>query len=145
MNARSDAYLQNNVQYNIKAKRRVQSREKVKKRKSGFFSTLVLLILIFGMLSLLVWGYQGIFATENHLSSVREKISELEIANDKLTLQIAASEDIGEIQRIASEKLNMGFPEEDQIITVNIPKTQTEEKVESVEVNVFALIKSILE
>lgn len=145
MNARSDAYLRNKAQYNIRGKKRTPA--KAKKIKSGFFSTVVLFVLIFGIFALLVWGYQGIFTTENYLNSMKDEINELEIANDKLSSQIAVSEDIGEIQRVASEKLNMGFPETEQIVTVTLPKAQIteEKKVENIEVNIFAIIKSIFE
>lgn len=147
MNAGSDAYLQNKAQYNIREKKRVSGRKNVGKSKNGFFSTIILFVLVFGAFAFLVWGYQGIFTTENYLNSIKGEIDELEVANDKLILQIAVSEDVGEIQRIASDKLNMGFPEDDQIVTVNLPKEQETEdkKVESIEVNIFAIIKSIFE
>jgi cell division protein FtsL len=80
-----------------------------------------LLIIFTGALSLAL-TYALITEARHQISVTRTLIQEQRDANTALRAQLTEKYTLGEIERIAEERLGMIKPDPSQIITVNVPK-----------------------
>ena len=69
--------------------------------------------------SFIVMQYERIAASNTQVNNLKSEIEELSTECDSLSAKVECAVDIASVQTIASEKLNMGYPTDDQIVTID--------------------------
>lgn len=91
-----------------------------KKNKKGILSTLFVIICVFAAFSFIIARYSIICSSSNEISIIKGEIKALEIKAEEYRLQISEKLDMEHIQEVASGKLKMGFPDENQIVYIEL-------------------------
>jgi len=93
---------------------------KPRTRKAGVFSTLFVAVLCFAAFAFIIARYAVICSTGNDITELKNQIAAMKEEANQYSLQISEKMDMAHIQDVASEKLKMGFPKEDQIVYMDL-------------------------
>lgn len=93
---------------------------KPRPRKTGLFSTLVILMSIFTIFSFVIARYAIICTASNDIGEIKTDIKEMQKKADELKVEITQKMDMSAVQQIAKDKLKMNFPKEDQIVFMDL-------------------------
>ncbi len=105
---------------------------RIKKRKSkyrnrtmenrGVTLTVVMIYAVVGFFvgSLMIGRYSNIIRTDEKLDAVEAQIDEMKSQSEELRLQVSLQDDIAMVQEQAKDRLGMDYPNNDQIVYVNL-------------------------
>ena len=94
--------------------------KKAEKPRTGFVSTLIVLFVAFGALSVLVSRYAMVCSIGTQNNALKKDINAVQARMDELKLQIELSDDLQYVQDTAENELDMAYPTPDQKIQVNL-------------------------
>ena len=103
---------------------------------------------IFAMLGSVVVGYANISAAALDASSLKKELSQVNQSVDELSIELTMKTDMNQIKQIAAEELNMGYPNEYQVVTVRIDDKQTNDEMANssgAEVSVEDILGSLID
>ena len=101
------------------AKQQALRRERVRSRKS-LISTLFVVFVAFCALSLMVSRYAVICSIGASNNDIKESIEALDAQIDKVSLEMELSDNVEVVQNKALDELKMGYPRQDQKISINM-------------------------
>lgn len=115
------------------------------KRKAA---VLAFVFTIFTMLGFVVAGYAATAAAALEVSQMKKELNQINKTIDDLDIQLTMKTDVQKIKQIASEELNMGYPNEYQVATVRIDEKQNKNEVvssETEEISVGEILRNLID
>lgn len=94
-------------------------------------AVLAFVFVIFAMIGSVVAGYATTAAAALEVSKLKKELTSMNKTIDDLDIQLTMKTDVQRIKQIASDELNMGYPNEYQVATVTIDKEQNKNEVVS--------------
>ena len=89
------------------------------KPRTGFISTLIVLLVAFGALAILVSRYAVVCSIGTQNNALEKSIAAVEAQMDELQLKIEMSDDLQMVQEKATSELGMSYPTPEQKINID--------------------------
>jgi len=100
-------------------------------RRKGVFSTLFVIVSCFAIFAFIIARYSIICSTGNDIADLKSQIKKMQTEASNYQVQISEKMDMANIQDVASEKLNMGFPNANQIVYVDLENENADMTVQN--------------
>jgi cell division protein FtsL len=104
---------------------------KPRARRKGVFSTLFVIVCCFGIFSFIIARYSIICSTGSQIEELKSGIKTMQAEANDYQAQISEKMDMSYIQNTAKDKLNMGFPSDQQIVYVDLENENADAVVQN--------------
>lgn len=98
----------------------IQHRPRTRAKKRNRIKPLLMVAFMFLVFSALIARYVNISEANYELAAMKKELAQLQKTNDELKLQLTLANNIDNIERIASTKLHMHYPDPSQTVYVHI-------------------------
>ena len=96
------------------------AKKQAKRARAGLISTIFIILVAFGAMSLLVSRYAAVCSIGSANNSIEQSIKEMETQIEALRINIELKDDLQYVQNTAQNDLGMTYPTQDQIINIDI-------------------------
>ena len=114
------AYLDRNYERARAESKRAAQRKHAKKRKGSLVSTLFVLVVAFAALAVLVSRYAAVCSIASQNNELKQQITQAEAKISTMEVDLELRENIETVQETAQTRLGMGYPSQQQKITIDL-------------------------